>query len=493
MCCDFLEFCPPRYNKCMHNITEDELIKIVVAAIDSNTETEKVEFKDARQGVPKELWRSISSFSNSPGGGIIIFGITNQTGGATKVVGGLDLAVLQEKIVSYLREKMKYPGDYSLKIFELEGQKLLALLLCEIPREIKPCYYQELGMPRGACIRSGNTNRSITEEELRSFLRFSPQYKYDRSVAVDTSQELLSTEKIALYLEKSAKRTGRKISPTLSSEKVLKNLGVIVEQDGKIISTVGGYLTFAKDSPQELEQFSRYIVRCVRYAGGTTSTPIIDQKDIDGTLDIQIDEVHKFILKNISMGAKIVGTKRVEDFEYPSDAIREIVANAIIHRDYMITGTFSQVVVFTDRVEISNPGTLPPGITIDNLKESQFSRNEVIANLMRGLDYMEEFGRGIDLIYARMAEYKLVKPLFKNRSNTFKVTLLGPRFEKLNERQVKIWDYLQEYSQINISTATKLFPKISRATINNDLKGLVLIGLIVSKGASNSTYYEPKY
>jgi predicted HTH transcriptional regulator len=477
----------------MHNITESELIKIVVAAIDSNTETEKVEFKDARQGIPKELWRPISSFSNSPGGGLIVFGITQQTGGATKVVGGLDLATLQEKVVSYLREKMKYHGDYALKVFELDGQKLLALLLCEIPRESKPCYYQDLGMPRGVCIRAGNTNRPITEEELRSFLRFSPQYKYDRSMAIDTDLELLSREKIAQYLEKSAKRTGRSFSSALPFEKVLKNLGVIIEQTGKQIATVGGYLTFAKDPPQELEQFSRYIVRCVRYAGSTTSSPIIDQKDVSGTLDLQIDEVHKFILKNISMGAKIVGTKRVEDFEYPTDAIREIVANAIIHRDYMITGTYTQVVVFADRIEISNPGTLPPGITIDNLKESQFSRNEVIANLMRGLDYMEEFGRGIDLIYARMTEYNLVKPLFKNRSNTFKATLLGSRFEKLNERQVKIWDYLQEFSQINISTATKLLPKISRATVNNDLKGLVVIGLITPQGASNSTYYEPKY
>lgn len=477
----------------MHNITESELIKIVAATIDSNTETEKVEFKDARQGIPRELWRSISAFSNSPGGGVIVFGVSHQTGGTTKVVGGLELATLQEKIVSYLREKMKYHGDYALKTFELDGQTLLALLLCETPRESKPCYNQDLGMPRGAYIRAGNTNRQITEEELRAFLRYSPQYKYDRSIAVDTSLDLLSRDKIEQYLEKSAQRTGRKFPSDRPFEKVLKNLGIVINYEGKQYPTIGGFLTFAKEPPQAFEQFSRYIVRCVRYAGGTTSTPIIDQKDVDGTLDFQVDEVNKFILKNISVGAKIVGTRRVEDFEYPPDAIREIVANAIIHRDYMITGTYTQVVVFADRIEVSNPGTLPPGITIDNLKESQFSRNEVIANLMRGLDYMEEFGRGIDLVYARMAEYHLVEPLFKNRSNTFKVTLLGPRFEKLNERQVKIWDYLQEFNQINISTATKLFPKISRATINNDLKGLVIIGLITSKGASSNTYYEPKY
>ena len=180
----------------MHNITESELIKIVATTIDSNTETEKVEFKDARQGIPRELWRSISSFSNSPRGGLVVFGVAQQTGGNTKVVGGLDLAMLQEKIVSYLREKMKYHGDYALKVFELDGQRLLALLLSETPRESKPCYYLDLGMPRGVCVRVGNTNRSITEEELRSFLRYSPQYKYDRSVALDTHPVFLSWEKI---------------------------------------------------------------------------------------------------------------------------------------------------------------------------------------------------------------------------------------------------------------------------------------------------------
>ena len=477
----------------MHEISDTELIRIVVASLASNTETDKIEYKDARSGAPKELWRPVSAFSNSPGGGIIVFGVMQTNNAGLKVVGGLDLSNLQEKITSYIREKIKNPGEYSIKVFNLENQDLLALLISELPKELKPCYYQELGMPRGACIRLGNINRQITEEELRSFLRYSPQYKFDRTPAKGTTTNDLSREKIQEFLNKSAKRANRVFPSDMPYEKVLRNLGIVSEHDGTFIPTVGGYLVFSNINPQEIEPFSRYIIRCVRYAGGTSSTPIIDQLDVYGTLDSQIDQVHKFVLRNIKINARVEGTRRVEDYEYPPDAIREVVANAAIHRDYIITGTYTQVAIFSDRIEISNPGTLPPGITIENLKESQFSRNEVLANLMRGLDYMEEFGRGIDLVYAKMAEYLLVAPLFKNRSNTFKVTLLGTRFKKLNERQVKIWDFLQDYNQINISTALKLFPNVSRATISNDLKFLVNVGLIVQKGASSTTFYEPVY
>jgi len=256
---------------------------------------------------------------------------------------------------------------------------------------------------------------------------------------------------------------------------------------------LAGCLIFSKDAPQRINTLSRYVIRCVRYAGTSPSSPIIDQQDIFGTLDQQIDESHKFILRNIAFKANIVGTKRVERYEYPEDAIREVLANALIHRDYIVTGTYVQVNIFVDRIEISNPGTLPPGVTVENLKESQFSRNEVIANLMRGLDYMEEFGRGIDLVYARMLEWNLVEPLFKNRSNMFRVTLLGGRFKNLNERQVRIWNYLQDNNQITASQTHELFTTISRATVNIDLKKMVEMELINVKGYSNNTYYEPKY
>lgn len=371
--------------------------------------------------------------------------------------------------------------------------QLLVLLLAETDKERKPCYNKRLGLPHGACIREGNTNRRISDEEMRTFIRYSANYRYDASRAVGTDIEMLSEDKIKAYLEKSAKRVGRRFIDNKPSLKVLKNLGIVGEFEDEETPTIAGYLIFSKSDPQSRDPFFRYVVRCVRYAGSSASSPIVDTQDVHGCLDVQIEGVLKFILRNIAMGARLVGAKRVEMYEYPEEALREIVANAIIHRDYMITGTYIQVNIFSNRVEISNPGNLPPGITVQNIKDSQFSRNEIIARILRDLDYMEEFGRGIDLVYSKMQEWGLVDPLFKNSSNSFKVTLLGESFKGLNERQLAIWHYLQDNKTITAKHATSLFDAVSRASVNGDLREMVGMGLVVAKGSSSNTFYEPKY
>lgn len=125
--------------------------------------------------------------------------------------------------------------------------------------------------------------------------------------------------------------TGRTSASTKVDFHVLKNLSVADTFKGKSKPTLAGALIFSKYPPQQAAPFSRYIIRCVRYKGASVSTPIIDKADIYGTLDKQIDETQKFILKNIRLSATIQGTQRVERYEYPLPAIREIVANAVIH------------------------------------------------------------------------------------------------------------------------------------------------------------------
>jgi ATP-dependent DNA helicase RecG len=475
------------------NKSGDELRKLVIDALNMSSETDSLEFKDGRQGLYVDLWKPITAFSNSPGGGIIILGIKEeQSPRELKVVGNLDLDRLQENIVNLMEQRIINKSEYYLRVFECQGHNLLALIISETPRENKPCYFKDLGIDKGACMRAGNTNRQITEEELRAFLRYTPAYNFDKSVIVEISISELSNYKIEAFLEKSAKRTNRQIKNNPDNT-VLKNIGVVSDNNGKILPTLAGVLIFLDRNPQDFESLSRYIIRCVRYGGNSSSSDIIDKSDVFGTLDQQVDEVLKFVLRNIKTEASIVGSKRIERYEYSEIALREVIVNAIVHRDYSNQGTYVQVSVFANRIEISNPGTLPPGVNIENLKNAQFSRNNIIAQIMRDLDYMEEFGRGIDLIYSKMSEWNLMEPLFKNVANVFKVTLFGRDFPNLNERQLRIWDYLQDRNQITAIQATSLFKNVSRTTINYDLKKMVDLELIESKGASNNTYYVPRY
>lgn len=476
-------------------INIEALTKEVKEALFSESETDKIEFKDARSGLPRSFWKPITAFSNSPGGGLIILGVKEEAGQRRKfvLVGGLDIQTLQEKIVSLMEHVIQHNAPYELKKIKVNNNDLLALVVAETSIEDKPCYNKKLGMQRGACVRVGNVNRLITEEELRSFLRYSPAYNYDKRPIKVVDINSLSDTKIRTFLDKSAKRRKREYPKNQSLEKTMQNLGLVVGLAKRYYPTLAGYIIFASGVPQDIEPLSRYVVRCVSYAGKSSASKILDQADIIGPLDQQVEESLKFVLKNIRTKARIVGSKREEYSEYPELALREIIVNALIHRDYSNTGTYVQMAIFKDRVEVSNPGTLPPGITVENIKESQFSRNAVIARVMRDMDYMEEYGRGIDLIYSQMDKWGLVEPLFKNVANTFKVTLLGDDYLDLNERQLKFWHVLQDKNHLTAAIAHKYFPRVSRGTINIDLKGMVKMGLIRMKGSSSSSYYEPEY
>lgn len=478
----------------MSKYTSEKIVQLIKLSSHDRTETHDIEFKDCRGGIPKDLWRTISAFSHRPEGGVIVFGIKeDRDNGKIKTVGVQDLALSQEQISSYFNDRMQNVERPEIKIVPYDGQKIIAVVVKEVPKENKPCFERNIGLPNGACIRVGNTDRTINLEEMKQFVKNSSLFKFDRSQAIGATIDMLSERKIAAFLKKSAEKTNRSIPTGKRNTNVLKNLNIAKDFEGVFSPTVAGILIFSKRPPQQLGEYSRYIIRCVRYGGVSPASPIVDKVDIEGTLDEQIDLMQKFILRNISLNAEIIGTKRVEKYEYPPDAIRELVANAVIHRDYRTTETYTQVNIFSNRIEISNPGNLPPGVTIETIKESQFSRNETIAGILKDMDYLEEYGRGIDIVFSRMVEEGLLEPVFKNVSNSFKVTLLDQSFKDLNERQVRIWQVIQDRNKITTRECMTIFKGISRATISNDLSKLIESNLIKPMGSSNNTYYVPQY
>lgn len=475
-------------------MNELQVKQLIEKALRLGSETSIVEFKDARGGFPHETWKTVSAYSHRPNGGYVVFGIKEDRRNNTIDVVGIDHAAeLQEKMSELVSSHMSVVIRPEYFHIELNGQNLLAVYIPECPDQFKPCYYKPVGMPNGAFVRDGNTDRKITDEEMRRFLDNAKLSKFDGTRAPDTMLEELSTSKIFDLLTIMGQRTKREARVEDIDFELLKNLGIADTFEGGNFPTVGGFLIFAKDKPQLKRSFNRYIIRCVKYKGSNVATDIIDKADIDGTLNEHIDAMQKFILRNIRRSAKIVGTKRVEQYEYPERAIREIVANAVIHRDYRITETYVQVNVFEDRIEIFNPGCLPPGVTIDNIRDAQVSRNEIIAARLKDLDYLEEYGRGIDIVFTEMEKWGLLPPLFKNTTNSFRVILPGEKLSKLNERQLRIWDYLIEQKRITAGACEKLFPEVSRATINNDLSKMQELKLIRSGGASYRTHYEPNF
>ena len=468
-------------------MTEQEVKKKIEYALKVNSELGDLEFKTARDAIPREIWKSISAFSHTRGGGIIAFGVSDNP---HDIVGCNEINQMQMKLIEFFNDKMSYTLRPKYYVIPFNDKNVLAVCVPECPKEHKPCYYLPVGLPRGAYIREGHTNRPLTDNEFRTYVALSKQFQFDLSEAPNVTLSDLSEKKIKFLLDKKEEQLKRGARHLVDND-LLKNLGIAREYNSQTKPTVAGYLIFA-ESIYEKYPYDRYVIRCVRFAGNDSASDIIDKQNISGTLDEQIDETYKFILRNISKKAHIEGTKRSERYEYPEQAIRELIANSIIHRDYKIIETYVHIHIFENRLEISNPGSLPPGVTIDTIKDAQFSRNAIIAARLKDLDYMEEYGRGIDVVLNRMKEWELPSPIFRNSVNSFQAILLGAKFKGLNERQIEIIDHLLLKDRVTAKDCQKILKDTPRITINSDLKNLKNLGIIDQQGASTSTYYSLK-
>ena len=145
---------------------------------------------------------------------------------------------------------------------------------------------------------------------------------------------------------------------------------------------------------------------------GTTKAVFVDRREYTGPLWEQIDEAFQFVLRNIHLGATIVGIYRQDIYEIPPDAIRELIINAMVHRSYLDHGTI-QVAVYDNRLEITSPGKLPMGQTMERMKEGYSKiRNEALAHAFAYMNLIEHWGSGIPRIIDKVKAAGLREPEF---------------------------------------------------------------------------------
>jgi ATP-dependent DNA helicase RecG len=227
------------------------------------------------------------------------------------------------------------------------------------------------------------------------------------------------------------------------------------------------------------------------------------REEIRGTLPEQIRRAEAFVVDNIRRGVRLQGLERVEETEYPTDAIREAIVNAVAHRDYQIRGDEIRVLMFSDRIEFYSPGRLPGHVTVENLVDERFSRNETIVQILSDMGFIERLGYGIDRMIRLMAETGLPAPRFEETAAGFQVTLVGQgaalvgeeadvrrwRLLGLNERQEKALTHLTEMGRITNREYQQLCPDVSAETIRRDLADLVDKNLLLKIGEKRATYY----
>ena len=348
--------------------------------------------------------------------------------------------------------------------------------------------------------RTSGKNRPLTTTELRRLLLERGDLGFESQPATGASLVHLDPVRIQRYLDQIG------AAPDEDPWEMLLARGCVTPVDAaagaehpRLTPTVAGILLFSQE-PQRFVHSAEIL--CVRYAGVAMTDEFVRQ-DITGPLAEQVRQAEAFVASNMRRGMRISGLAREESAEYPLAVVREAMVNAIAHRDYSVRGEGIRVLMFSDRMEVYSPGRLPGHVTVENIRQERYSRNEAIVAVLSDLGYIERLGYGIDRMIATMLDAGLPEPLFEETAAGFKVTLRSagtemvsgqPRDQRwshtfLNERQEQALAHIQQNGRITNSEYQALVPDVSPETIRRDLADLVEKNLLIRIGEKRATYY----
>ncbi len=444
-------------------------------------ESETVEFKKST-GEWKEIIETISAFANTRGG-IILVGVDNKGNLPSVSIGKTTVEDLTNKILTNIEPKF-YP---EITVETVKDKKIICIKVEMYPYDVVLAFrkpFKRIGK---------NTVKMGKDEYKRKILEiYRKDLYFDGQICTETSFSDIDTKKIETFVRKARKARKLEIEVSASKKEILRKLKLMKGDD----LTNACVLLFGKN-PQD--SFTQAGVKCIRFKGTDVTADMLDFKEIEGDLFTQIDEAEKFIFSNISLKTWIEDRKleRQEKWEYPPKAIREALANAIVHRDYRSSGKV-QVRIFDDRIEFWNPGKLPTGWTVQTLKEEHTSEpfNPLLARMFFWVRLIEGVGTGTNKIINRCKEWGLPEPEFSSKENRvmlrFRKDIYTEEYLKsagLNERQIKAVMYVKEKEKITNKEYQRVC-QTSERTATRDLKSLVKHNIFKQAGITGKgTYY----
>jgi ATP-dependent DNA helicase RecG len=344
-------------------------------------------------------------------------------------------------------------------------------------------------------VRSGKQEAPLPARRLRALLVERGVIQFEARIPPGATVNDLDYEQVANYLKV------LRLSNEANSQEVLHRRGCLIMEDGVLRPTYAALLLFGKHPQQWLPSAS---ILAARFPGMAISDEFIKQ-EIRGTLPEQLRQAETFTRDHLRSVARLVGLTRQETLEYPLEAVRELIVNAIAHRDYNLQGDTIHLHIFADRLEIHSPGGLPGPVNLENLLEARFSRNAVIAQVLSDLGFVERLGYGLNRVITVMKQYNLPLPRFEEIGGSFRATLFGaeatlnarvPRADlssymafEPNPRQQRALGFLIENGRITNSDYQALCPEVSAETLRRDLVDLVKKGALIKVGSKRATYY----
>jgi len=427
---------------------------------------------DFKEEVSTNLYRLLSAFANTAGG-IAVIGVRDHE----HAVVGVEL---RNNAVKKLADSIttRLGIHPVIEIREIEGKSVVTVAVerSRVPVACDGRYYT----------RVGDTTREMLPDELRGF--FQQSIEWD-SVAGPYSLDEIDEETVRRFLA-GAKAAGRlaAVDPAEPVKAVLRRLGLA--GDGGISN--GAIVLFGRD-PQ------RYFQNCIIRIGRFKRADIIvGDHEIGGNLFHQFEEGERIIKQylsvryDISEEAMQESFRRREVWDYPLQAIREALLNALIHRDYFNNTVQTQVKIFDDNIRFHNPGHLPEGVTIDMILKEHYSyhRNPKVADIFYRAGLVERYGSGVERIITAFRDAGMPAPAFASTPLGFTLTMRKDLLSEgviremgLNERQILAVNHLKTQGSITNSGYQSL-TGVSATTALKELKALVDLGILERKAPS---------
>jgi ATP-dependent DNA helicase RecG len=336
-----------------------------------------LEFK---QSVNSDLPREMVALANASGGRILI-GVNDQN----EIV-GCDLSNKMASKVQDMAATCDPP--IAIAIEKLTKQQLLVIHVPKGSNRPHRC-------TKGFFLRNGANSQKMTTEDITAFIQAEGKVRFDQRLRLDLDwQAALDRNRLNHFLSLAGIQSRENI------ETLLLNLDAGDYHEGRFYLNQAGVLFFANEPTFKLFHVS---VICALFKG-TGKVTILDRKEFSGSLIENIEEALLFLKKHLQLRWEVTNasTRHQEILEIPETALREGLVNALCHRDYLEEGAQVTVEVFDDRVEIYNPGGLPPGLKPEEFGTRSVCRNPLIASLLLRCDYIEKLGTGIERIRAAL-------------------------------------------------------------------------------------------
>lgn len=392
-------------------------------------EKNELDWKTDLSSNSDKLAQHISAFANYSGGGFFVFGINND--GFPVGIKELDYYETIKRIGNIARDGVMPSVVTDHSILSYEGKELLFIYIPESPD--KPIHPRN-GTVYDSCIRSACQTRKMTRQEVARLIATSSGMSFETESATHalSKEEIIKSLDIQSFFDLLARPFPQDLNAIISalvSEQMIKELS-----DSYEITNLGALL-FAKDLSQ-FAHLKRKAVRVIVYDGTSRLKTLKEQQGVKGYASA-FEGLIQYINDQLPVNEVIGAALRREVKMYPALAIRELVANALIHQDFAEIGTGPMVEIFSDRIEIANPGR-PLINTIRFIDAPPQSRNEILASFMRRINVCEERGSGIDKVIFEVEVFQLPAPEFIETDNHTKVTLSTYRSLNKMEREDKI-------------------------------------------------------